>query len=147
MLVIIGILFILLEKRGERNREINDLRWYDSLLIGFAQALALIPGTSRSGITIIGGLLRNLKREAAVKFSFLLSLPAIAGAAVKSIIDWNQTITGIEMSYLVVAFLASTISGLLTIKYFLRFINRHSFIVFAYYRIILAIIILIFLFI
>jgi len=144
MLVFVGILFILLEKISKKTYNLDKLNWKKSLIIGIAQAVALIPGTSRSGITIIAGLGVGLKREQAIRFSFLMSAPIILGAAIKKIpqISWCS-LSGSEISILFIAFFASFISGILVIKYFLKFAKNHSLNVFAYYRFILAIAIIV----
>ncbi len=142
MLIVIAALFIVFEKISRKTDELKNLNWKKSLIIGFAQAIALIPGTSRSGITIIAGLAANLKREAAVRFSFLLSIPIIFGASAAKIPQiFRADFIKDELTILVAAFFASFISGLVAIKYFLKFAKRHSLNVFAAYRIALAIII------
>lgn len=144
MLVAVGALFIIFEKISRKTDKLADLNWKTSLFIGLAQALALIPGTSRSGITIIAGLGAGLKREAAIRFSFLLSIPVIFGASVMKIPPmFNTRIADNEISVLAIAFIASFITGLLAIKYFLRFARSHSLNVFAYYRFALAVLIII----
>ncbi|MFH1662198.1 MAG: undecaprenyl-diphosphatase UppP [Candidatus Falkowbacteria bacterium] len=144
MLVFVGILFILLEKISKKTYNLNKLNWKKSLMIGISQAIALIPGTSRSGITIIAGLGAGLKRREALRFSFLMSAPIILGAALKKLpqISWRE-LTGNEIGILYIAFFASFISGVLVIKYFLKFAKNNSLNVFAYYRFVLAIIILV----
>lgn len=115
-------------------------------LVGLFQCLALIPGMSRSGSTISGGLFAGLSREAAVRFSFLLSLPIIFGSGLKKVWDLSQTgaLSNIESS-LIIASIFAFISGLLAIHFLLKFLKNHSLNYFGVYRIILAIIILIFL--
>jgi undecaprenyl-diphosphatase len=143
MLVLIGLLFILVEKKFKQNNNLNNLNWKKSLYIGSAQAIALIPGTSRSGITIIAGLTVGLKREEALKYSFLLSMPVILGAAITKIpLLFTSGITVSEYTLLMVSFLATFISGLIAIKYFLQYSRRYSLNIFAYYRFILALILL-----
>ncbi len=148
MLIIIGVFFIFIEKFSKKQNEIDKLNWKNSLFIGIAQALALIPGTSRSGITIIAGMALKLKREAAVRFSFLLSVPIVLGANIKKILpQFYGTISvgfpaAEELFYYVVGFIISFIFGFLTIKYFLVFVRKNSLNIFAYYRFVLAIIIL-----
>ncbi len=149
MLIAVGALFIVFEKISRKTDKLADLNWKKALIIGLAQAVALIPGTSRSGITIIAGLGAGLKREAAIRFSFLLSIPIIFGASIMKIpLMFNAgggdvSAAGSEMPILAVAFIASFITGLLAIKYFLRFARSHSLNVFAYYRFALAALIII----
>jgi undecaprenyl-diphosphatase len=148
MLVVVGILFIIFEKfYGRSQGAIENLTWRKVLAIGVAQTLSLIPGTSRSGITIIAGLASGLKREAAVKFSFLMSMPLIAAAGLSQLgslahLNLNQN----DMVIYAVSFLTAIISGYLAIKYFLRWAVNYPLNVFAYYRFILAAIIILYFF-
>jgi len=147
MLVLVGILFIIFERYSKQNKEFNNIGFKEVLIIGFAQIIAFIPGTSRSGITIIAGLSANLKRGAAVKFSFLLSIPIIFGAVINKIpfIIKNKPITE-EMFILVVGFIFSYFASFFTIKFFISFVKNRSLNIFAIYRFILAAIILIYFF-
>jgi len=139
MLIIVGVLFFVGEKLGKQMKDYQELTWKTALLIGLFQAIALIPGTSRSGITIVAGLLVGLKRQAAIKFSFLISLPIILGANLFKLPDLLASGLGTsEYIVLLVAFLAALFSGYMAIKYFLRFSARYSLHVFAYYRFALA---------
>lgn len=142
MLVIISIFFIIVEKYycKDNTGEYDKLSLKNAIKIGLAQALALIPGTSRSGITIIAGIRLGLKRDEAIKFSFLLSIPIILGVSAKKIPDFiNQGLDSDQLGILIVAFLASFLSAFFTIKYFLKFAKRHTLVSFAYYRILLAV--------
>lgn len=127
-LVITGFLLIGMEKYGERamRRPLDDGR---AAFIGGAQALAILPGISRSGATIGAGLLAGLTREEATRFSFLLSIPAIAGALVLDLAKGNLVVTGASIAGTVV----SGISGYLAIAYLIRFVRTHSLTVFAWY--------------
>lgn len=139
MLAFIGALFVIFEKYSSRTKEYIALNARQAFAIGCAQALALIPGTSRSGITIIAGLGAGLQREAAIRFSFLLSIPVIAGAGVKKIPQlFDAGLGGNELAVLAVAFISAFLTALLTIKYFLRYAQGHSLNIFAIYRFILA---------
>lgn len=146
MLVLVGILFIVFEKLfGKNINSLNQLNWQKALAIGCAQVLSFIPGTSRSGITIIAGLGIGLKRESAVKFSFLMSMPLIAAAAASQISSlWQTNFSTNDIAIYVIAFVAAVISGYLAIKYFLKFSANNSLNVFAYYRFILALLIVLF---
>jgi len=139
-LIIIGILFIISEKYSSKRDDLDSLSWFKVIfVVGLLQALALIPGTSRSGITIIAGLAVGLKREVAVKFSFLLSIPIIAGAVVKKVpLIFGANFTNNELIVTLLAFIISLAAALLTIKYFLRLAKHHSLRIFAVYRFILA---------
>jgi undecaprenyl-diphosphatase len=127
-LVITGLLLIGMEKYGERARRepLDDGR---AAFIGGAQALAILPGISRSGATIGAGLLAGLTREEATRFSFLLSIPAIAGALVLDLAKGNLVVTGASIAGTVV----SGVSGYLAIAYLIRFVRTHSLTVFAWY--------------
>jgi undecaprenyl-diphosphatase len=127
-LVITGLLLIGMEKYGDRARRqpLDDGR---AAFIGGAQALAILPGISRSGATIGAGLLAGLTREEATRFSFLLSIPAIAGALVLDLAKGNLVVTGASIAGTVV----SGVSGYLAIAYLIRFVRTHSLTVFAWY--------------
>jgi undecaprenyl-diphosphatase len=118
--------------------------WGDGIAIGTAQALALVPGTSRSGITITAGLFRGLNRETAARFSFLLGAPAIAGAALKGLWDIHKAggiAPDMRMPFLV-GTLVSAVSGAVVIAFFLRYLRRNSLMPFIYYRIVFGIIVI-----
>ncbi|HLC89841.1 MAG TPA: undecaprenyl-diphosphatase UppP [Patescibacteria group bacterium] len=147
MLIIIGLILYLADYYLTGTRRFSQINIKDSLIIGLAQALALIPGASRSGITIIAGLSQKLNREAAARFSFLLSIPIIFAAGIKKVSDLLvERSNDLNYSILLLGFFASAIAGYFCIKYFLRFLQNHSLRIFAYYRIILGIVILIILF-
>jgi len=144
MLIAVAFIMEWSERSGRRQKGIDNISLLDTVAIGFAQALALIPGTSRSGITIAMGLFRNLERHAAARFSFLLSTPAIAAAALKDYLDLHAA-GGIPEPLLMpflVGVTLSAITGCLVIGLLLRYLRRESLRVFVYYRIIFGIIIL-----
>lgn len=146
MLAGVGALFILVERGGDRRGEMAELNVKKSIIIGLMQALALIPGVSRSGITIITGMRLGLKRQAAVKFSFLLSIPIIAGAAAfeaPRLIGSDLAVNSAGLTILIAAFLSAFLSAWLSIKYFLKISAHTSLRTFAYYRFALALIIVI----
>ena len=145
MLVLIALLFIFVEKRGKFNRESRELSLGDAFFIGLAQVLALIPGTSRSGITIIAGMSRALKREEALRFSFLMSIPIILGAFLTKASDIGHNFNSSSILLLILAFLSTFFTAFFTIKFFMNFAKKHSLLPFAYYRIILAFILLLYL--
>ena len=148
MLIIVGLFMWWADRQGSRQKDLGNLSPSDSLTIGAAQALALVPGVSRSGITICAGLLRNLDRATAARFSFLLATPAIAGAAAKD--AWDLVRHGGGMAAippdmrtaLVVGVIVSAISGALTIQFFLNFLRRRSLAFFVWYRLIFGIIVI-----
>lgn len=145
MLIVVALLFILVEKKGRFSQEYVNIKWPQALFIGLAQALALIPGTSRSGITIITGLAVGLKREAAIRFSFLLSIPIVAGAAIVKIPDiLAEKLSLSEWSLILVAFLSALFSGVFAIRFLINFARSHTLIPFAVYRIILALILILY---
>lgn len=143
MLIAGGLLFILFEKVSRKTDELDNINWRKSLIIGLAQAIALIPGTSRSGITIIAGLATGLKRQAALRFSFLLSVPIILGANIKKIPEiFSSGQNGDEAILFAIGFIFALISGMLAIKFFLQYARKHSLLIFAIYRFVLAIIVI-----
>lgn len=142
-LILFGIILWWAEAKGRKMRKAHHLNIFDSIIIGFAQALALIPGVSRSGITITAGLFRNLDRETSARFTFLLSTPIILAGGLLSLIHVYKTglpQTGLQP--LIGGFFASAISGFLAIKYLLLYLSRRKVNLFVYYRIVLGIIIL-----
>ncbi|PID60422.1 MAG: undecaprenyl-diphosphatase UppP [Ignavibacteriae bacterium] len=142
-LIVLGIILFIAEKTGKFNKELRDIKWYHALIVGFAQSLALIPGSSRSGTTITAGIFLGFKRETAARFSFLLSVPAILGSGMLQLYEALEYIDTSGMVTLIVATLASAISGYLTIGFLLKFLKSNSTIVFVLYRIIVGAIILI----
>lgn len=139
MLAGLGLFLIVAERAAQKKREFGSLNLFDSIVIGFSQALALIPGVSRAGITITAGLFRGLTRETAVRFSFLLSTPIIAGAGLSQIPKiLKESNDNGEYLIFTVGFLVSAISGYLAISYLLRYIQKHNLDIFAYYRFLLA---------
>jgi len=150
MLIVYGVLFILIEKRNKEPRvlKIEDISYTDAFKIGCFQVLALIPGTSRSGATILGSILLGLKRSVAAKFSFFLAIPVMLGASmlkiVKFFLETNTGFTAGETGILLSGTVTAFIVSLLVIKFFLDYIRKHDFTVFGYYRIILGVIILLF---
>ena len=148
MLILVGLFMWWADKQGTRNKDLGSVSPTDSLTIGAAQALALVPGVSRSGITICAGLLRHLDRASAARFSFLLATPAIAGAAAKDAWDLMRHgggIAGIPQDMrtaLVVGMVVSAITGALTIQFFLNYLRRKSLTFFVWYRVIFGIIVI-----
>ena len=144
MLIVVGVLMWVSERIGTRARDMGQVTLADSLVIGAAQALAIVPGTSRSGITITAGLFRNLDRVAAARFSFLLATPAIAGAAAKALHDLikHGGLPADLRTAFVLGIVLSGITGLAVIALFLRFLQRHTLYFFIYYRIVFGIIVI-----
>jgi undecaprenyl-diphosphatase len=144
MLVVIGIVMWIGDKMGQERRTLNRIRWSDALLIGLSQALAVVPGTSRSGVTITTGRFRSLTREAAARFSFLLSTPAITAAAAKDYLDLRKEggiPHGMGMPY-AVGIIVSGVVGIVVIAFFLKYLRHNTLALFVWYRIIFGIIII-----
>jgi undecaprenyl-diphosphatase len=145
LLVVGAVILAAAEMIGRRSRDLTDLRWRDAAVIGVAQAFALLPGISRSGITIAAGLFLSLRREAAARFSFLMATPIIAGAGVwKSREVLGGALTDANIGALVVGFVASAVAGLAAIAFLLAFLRRRSTALFIGYRIVLAALIVLF---
>jgi undecaprenyl-diphosphatase len=127
------------ERLSPRTRTEQSLRWPEAILIGCAQAAALVPGMSRSGSTIVVGMFLGIRRDAAARFTFLLAIPATLAAAGKQALELgNLAFTGDVIAVFLVGVIVSGIVGYLTIKYFLRFLAGHKLDGFAYYRLALA---------
>ncbi|HSM33604.1 MAG TPA: undecaprenyl-diphosphate phosphatase [Anaerolineae bacterium] len=137
-----GILW-LAERFGTREHELEQAGFADAAVIGIAQALALLPGISRSGITISAGLLRGLKREAAARFAFLMGIPIIAGAGLwKTRTIVNGDAGDIDVAVLLAGVVAAALSGWLAIGFLLRYLRRHSTGIFIAYRLVAAAVLL-----
>lgn len=154
MLIIYGILFIIVENlnyvKHPRIKSINQINYKIAFLIGCFQALAVIPGTSRSGATIIGALLIGCSRSVSAEFSFFLAIPTMFGASFLKILKFILSgigITGFEIAILIVGMVVAFVVSVYAIKYLMRYIRRHNFKVFGYYRIVLGIILMIYYFI
>jgi undecaprenyl-diphosphatase len=145
MLIVVGVFMGIGERIGLRKKDMAAISPADATAIGVAQALAIVPGTSRSGITITAGLFRNLEHESAARFSFLLSTPAIAAAAAKAAYDLLKAHGGFPPEMRVpcaVGTLVSGVVGLVVIAFFLSFLRRHGLWFFVYYRIVFGIIVI-----
>jgi len=148
-LTLFGILLLWAERKSRKDRTLDSLTWSDSIWIGISQAIALIPGVSRSGITMTTALARNCDRNSAARFSFLLSTPVIVGAGLLESYRLIKTMPhsvavnpAMEWPVLIVGLIAASITGFFCIRYFLKFIQTNSFTIFAVYRCMLACIIL-----
>ena len=143
---IVGGFLILWAERRQHEvhaESIDDMTWRDALKIGFAQALAMIPGTSRSGATIIGGLFFGLSRRAATEFSFFLAIPTMFAATLYDVYKHRDLFSMDDMALFVVGGSVSFISAFIAVRGLIRFISRHDFTVFAWYRIIFGIMVLV----
>ena len=125
-----------------RIRSVDDLGWKDALKLGFAQAFALIPGTSRSGATIIGGLLFGLSRKAATEFSFFLAIPTLFIASAYQLWKERALLNADDIGMWAVGFVAAFVSAFLCVRWLLRYISTHDFSFFAWYRIVFGFIVL-----
>ncbi len=142
---IIGALFILWAEKRQHTVSVvsvDDLNWKDGLKIGCAQALALIPGTSRSGATIIGGLFFGLSRKAATEFTFFLAMPTLIAATLYDLYKERALLSSDDWGMWTIGFIASFISAFLCVRWLLRYISSHDFTVFAWYRIVFGMVVL-----
>jgi len=132
------------EKREHtiRINEVEEMTWIDALKLGFAQALALIPGTSRSGATIIGGLLFGLSRKAATEFSFFLAIPTLIIASLYDLYQHQELLHNADLPIFCVGLLAAFFSALLAVRGLLRYISHHDFTIFAWYRIVFGLLVI-----
>jgi undecaprenyl-diphosphatase len=139
-----GVLILWIEsrKRSERVATVDDVKAPDAVWVGFAQALALIPGTSRSGATIMGGLLRGLSRKAATEFSFFLAIPTMFAATAFELFKARHTLKLDDLAVIGVGSIASFVSAAFAVRALIRYVSGHSFKVFAWYRIAFGFVIL-----
>lgn len=145
---LIGLAFVLAaaEMVSKLKKDMNHITILDAVLIGIAQAFALIPGASRSGTTITGGLFLGLKRETAARFSFLLSIPAVLASGLFELVDSLDYLNAAMILNLIAATAVAGISGYLAIDFLLKFLRKHTTFLFIYYRIALGVFILILLY-
>ncbi|MGC4191110.1 MAG: undecaprenyl-diphosphatase UppP [Thermomicrobiales bacterium] len=137
MMIVVGLILGLAERVAKHVRPLASIGWVDALIIGCAQALAVIPGTSRSGSTLTAGLFRGIKRADAARFSFLAGMPLILGAGVKAILDAaDEGMTQHEVVLFVVGAVTAAIVGFATIWVLLKFLQRQNTVVFVAYRVV-----------
>ena len=144
-LAIMGIIIYLADKYSKQTKNIKQMTLKDAIIIGCSQVFALIPGFSRSGTTIAAGRILGLERESAAKFSFFLSAPVVLGAVVLQLIKdsvWSVIVA--NLSTFILGILVSFIIGIICIKYLLKYLQKHNFKIFMIYRVILAIIVLLY---
>jgi len=146
---IVGGLIILWVERRQQGRfsytridTVDDMTPLDAFKVGCAQALALIPGTSRSGATIIGGMMFGLSRKAATEFSFFLAIPTLLAATVYSLFKERALLSAADVPLFTVGTLAAFVSAFLCVRWLLRYISSHDFSIFAWYRIVFGLVIL-----
>ncbi|MBR3210992.1 MAG: undecaprenyl-diphosphate phosphatase [Bacilli bacterium] len=147
-LIIYGVIFIVLENKkigSRKTKGVNQITYKQALQIGIFQLLALIPGTSRSGSTIIGGLIIGLERATAAEFTFFLAIPVMAGASLLKLFKYLKAgfvFSGLQMGVLIVASITAFVVSMFVIKFLINYIRKHDFKVFGYYRIALGILVL-----
>ena len=146
MLVIYGVLFIVIENRN-RNRQpkVADIKEMDlktALLIGVFQVLSLIPGTSRSGATILGGIILGASRPVAAEFSFFLAIPVMFGASALKLVKFGFSFTALELSILLVGMVVAFAVSVLAIKFLMRYVKSNDFKAFGWYRIVLGLLVI-----
>ena len=148
MLIVYGILFIVIENyqkdREPKVKKISQLTIPMLLIIGVFQMLAMIPGTSRSGATIVGALLLGVSRAVATEFTFFLAIPAMFGASAVKLIHFGLSFTAMQLFLLILGMVVSFAVSIVAIKFLMRYIKKHDFKVFGYYRIVLGIIVLLY---
>ncbi len=148
-LIVYGVLFIIIERLNIKQKvnDLGGLSYKTALFIGMIQCLALVPGTSRSGSTILGAMLLGLSRTAAAEFSFFLSVPAMVGGSGIKVLQYfadGNTFTSSEIAILLVGMVTAFVVSVLSIKFLMSFIKKHDFKIFGVYRIILGIIVIIY---
>ena len=141
-MIAVALLLTLAEVVGSKDREIEAFGVRDALVVGFTQVLALIPGASRSGSTIMGGLLVGQKREAAARFSFLLMIPAVSASGVLQLVEAVEMLDGSDFLALLVGTVVAGIVGYLSIWFLLAFLRRNSTAIFIIYRLIVGVVLL-----
>ncbi len=147
-LIVYGVLFIIVEifnrKRKPKVRELSQLPYTMAFLIGVFQLLALIPGTSRSGITIITALLLGASRFVAAEFTFFLAIPVMVGASALKLVKFGFSYTGMEIAVLIAGVLTAFLVSILAIKFLMKYIKKHDFKIFGVYRILLGIAVIVY---
>ncbi len=146
MLILYGILFIVIENynRGRKPRitKLSDISFRTAFCIGLFQVLSLIPGTSRSGATIIGGILLGASRSIAAEFTFFLAIPVMFGASLLKIVKFGFNFTSMELAILLFGMLVAFLVSMLAITFLMNYIKKHDFKVFGWYRIVLGVVVL-----
>jgi undecaprenyl-diphosphatase len=137
-LICLALILFWAERAGRRTRTLEEKTMKDAVLVGLAQAVALIPGASRSGTTITAGLFLGFTREAAARFSFLLSIPAVIASGLYQLYEVREHLSASDVGFLVVSVVTSAVTGYLAIAFLLRYLKNHSTMVFIAYRILLG---------
>ena len=146
MLIVYGIIFIIIErkKRIVKTNDLDNLSYKTALYIGLFQLLSLIPGTSRSGATIIGAMLVGTSREVAAEFTFFLAIPVMLGASLLKLLKFGFVFTGSEIIILITGLITAFVVSVIAIKFLVGYIKKNDFKVFGWYRIVLGIIVLLY---
>lgn len=142
-LITLALILAVAEKFGKFSRPASDFKWYDALIIGIAQSVALIPGSSRSGTTITAAIFLGFNRETAARFSFLMSIPAVAASGLLQLYQALEYIDSSGLINLIIATFVSAVFGYLSIEFLLRYLRRKSTFVFIVYRILAGLVILV----
>lgn len=146
MFIVGGIIFIVVEyfhkDEEKKSKEVEDITWFQAMSIGFGQVLSLVPGTSRAGSTIISGMLSGVNRKASTEFSFLLAIPVMAAVSGYDLLKHYDKFVGADLTAFVVGFVVAFVVAYITIKLFMVFLERFTFIAFGIYRIIFGVILL-----
>lgn len=146
MLIVYGVLFIMIENRNKEKEtsidNFNDLTYKTAFLIGVFQILALVPGTSRSGVTILGAILLGASRHIAAEYSFFLSIPVMFGASALKLVKFGSDFTGMEVAVLITGMAVAFVISVVAIKFLMSYIKRNDFKVFGWYRIALGIVVI-----
>ena len=146
MFIVGGIIFIIVEyfhkDEEKESKEVEEVTWFQAMSIGFGQVLSLVPGTSRAGSTIIAGMLSGVNRKASTEFSFLLAIPVMMAVSGYDLLKHYQDFVGADMTAFVVGFVVAFVVAYITIKLFIVFLQRFTFVAFGVYRIIFGIILL-----
>ncbi len=145
-LILYGVAFVVIEiwnkKRTFKIENVHDITWVQALIIGGAQVLSIIPGTSRSGVTILAALLIGISRPAGAEFTFFLAIPVMLGASLLKFIEFGFGFSLVEYGYLFIGFFTAFAVSMLCIKLLMDFVKKHDFTVFGWYRIALGVIVL-----
>lgn len=146
MLIVYGIGFLFIERynksRKPRINDLSELRWSDAALIGIFQVLAMVPGTSRSGATILGGILIGASRGIAAEYTFFLAIPTMLGASALKLLKYGAAFTGVQIAALLVGMVIAFVVSVIAIKFLIGYIKKHDFSAFGWYRIALGLIVL-----
>ncbi|MDD3308027.1 MAG: undecaprenyl-diphosphate phosphatase [Acetobacterium sp.] len=148
MLILYGILFIVIENYNKKRKpkviKLADLSYKQALQIGAFQALSIVPGTSRSGVTILGGMILGTSRTVAAEFTFFMAVPVMFGISLLKLIKFGFAFTGWEVAILLVGMISAFITSVLAIKFLMTYIKKHDFKIFGWYRIVLGVIVLLY---